>query len=118
MQGGQPFHFPVFELRVDHDGLYRVTYEQLAAAGLDLKGVPASMLALTAQGESVPIDVQGTGQFGPGSSFVFYGEGLDTLYTDTNVYRLYVDAALAERAGSEQGQPRNRDSIVPYYLET
>ena len=118
MQSSQPFDFPVFELRVDHDALYRVTYEQLAAVGLDLNGVPASMLALTTQGESVPIDVQGAGQFGPGSSFVFYGKGLDTLYTDTNVYRLYVGAALAERASSVQGQPRNKDSIAPFYMET
>ena len=116
---GQPFAFPAFELRVDHDGLYHVTYEQLAAAGLDLNGVPSSLLALTAQGQSVPLDVQGSGQFGPGSAIVFYGEALDTLYTDTNVYRLQVDASLAQQIGSEQGRPRGRSAAVePFYMET
>ena len=40
--------YPVFQVRVDQDGLYRLNYEELVAAtGVGLAGVPAADLALT-----------------------------------------------------------------------
>jgi hypothetical protein len=92
-------------LYVEQDGIYRVTYEQLAAAGLDLAGVPTRLIALTNAGAPVPITVRHESAeprlsrrgFGPGWSVEFYGEALDDLYTASNVYRLTVDADLARR---------------------
>ena len=37
--------------------------------------------------------------FGPGAFVEFYCEAIDTMYTDTNVYRLVLDPALAVRIG-------------------
>lgn len=77
---------------VDETGIYHVTYEMLKDAGLDLKGVQTSRITLTSGGKQVPLYFGGpTGaKFGPGKYFEFYGQALDTLYTDRNVYKLQV----------------------------
>jgi len=67
---------PRFEIKVQEDGLYRVTYEMLVEAGLGRDPVPASSLSLKSQGQEVAIVVEGgeDGRFGPGDSILFYGE--------------------------------------------
>jgi uncharacterized repeat protein (TIGR01451 family) len=106
------------EFRVKQDGIYRVTYKQImTATGVDLAGVSGNSLALTNRGVPVPIFVSAR-TFGPGAYIEFLGEGLDTLYTDTNVYRLEVNSALAARVGiSRASLPRN-PVYAPYYMET
>jgi hypothetical protein len=115
------------ELLVDRDGIYRVSYEQLAAAGLDLTGVPPAEIALTNRGGAVPITPLRTTSgpayrtlgFGPGWSVEFYGEALDDLYTSTNIYRLTLDEGLARRAGPRRPVSRWRDTAVATrYMET
>jgi peptidase C25-like protein len=100
--GGAPAPvYPTYDLRVTSDGLHRVTYEQLLAAGLNLNGVAANSLALRNLGSPVAIRVVGAGggnTFGPGGFVEFYGVAADTQYTGTNVYRLSVDPAAALRA--------------------
>ncbi|MGB5177060.1 MAG: SdrD B-like domain-containing protein, partial [Thermoanaerobaculia bacterium] len=108
---------PVY-LRVREDGLYRVTYEALVAAGVDLAGFPASKLALLEGGQPVPIRVGGPGRFGPGSFVEFVGRGLDTLYTDTNVYTLKVAPKYAARVGHDAGLPSTSARIPGFYYET
>ncbi|MBV6395470.1 MAG: hypothetical protein HFACDABA_01046 [Anaerolineales bacterium] len=77
-------------IQVDQSGLYRLTYEMLLDAGLDLRGTPLTRLHLLNNGQRIPITVNGRGTFGPGAYLEFYGEALDTLYTRTNVYTLEV----------------------------
>ena len=53
-------------------------------------------IALRNQGQEVPINVQlqGTGnnkKFGPGSYIEFYGQPIDSLYTDRNIYTLGIN---------------------------
>jgi hypothetical protein len=79
-------------LEVRQTGMYRVTYEMLKAAGLDLKGVPLNKIMLTNRGQVLPIFVKGLGKFGPGAYIEFYGQALDTLYTDTNIYTVQVSS--------------------------
>jgi len=96
---------PAIELRVGRDGVYRVTYEALAAAGFDLANVATAKLGLTCRDAGVPIFVSAGKTFGPGSYFDFYGRALDTLYTTTNVYRLVVTASKPARAEVETAPP-------------
>jgi len=107
---------PVIELRVDRDGLYRVTYEDLAAAGFDLAAVQSAKLGLRNRGAAVPIHVGAGRTFGPGSWFDFHGRALDTLYTTTNVYRLEVDAVKPARAAVDAAAPSG--SAAPFYMAT
>ncbi|MFZ5879255.1 MAG: C25 family cysteine peptidase [Chloroflexota bacterium] len=79
-------------LKVRQTGLYRVTYEMLRAAGLDLEGLPAANLLLTNRGRQVPLYVGGPDPLGAGSFLEFHGEALDTLYTDANIYTLRVSS--------------------------
>ncbi len=104
-------------LLVDHDGLYRVTYEELAAAGLDLGSVPVSHLALLHHGQAVPIRVVGKGKLGPGSYVEFLGQGLDTLYTDTDVYLLTDDVHNALRIPEVSATPSAAAATVASYTE-
>jgi uncharacterized repeat protein (TIGR01451 family) len=76
---------------VRHEGWYKVTQPQLAAAGLSAS-VDPSQLRLFAEGIEQPILVVGAGPgpggFGPRASIEFYGTGIDTFYSDKRVYWL------------------------------
>jgi len=111
---------------VDHDGLYRVTYEALKGAGFDLAGIPVQQLALTCRGASVPILVVGPGaalgdspprSFGPGVAVEFFASAVNSLYTRTNVYTL----ASSWRGGARialDGTPVPAGQPPQSYLET
>lgn len=91
--------FSVARLKVSTNGIYRVSHEQLTAAGVDLAGSAASALALLRNGQAVDRRVVAPGGvFGPGAYVEFVGEALDTLYTRTAVYELKVDQASARNA--------------------
>ncbi|MGH1542561.1 MAG: SdrD B-like domain-containing protein, partial [Arenicella sp.] len=99
----------VLNLEVKSDGVYLVTHEALFDYGLDIAGEPVSRIALMNQGEPVPIAVTGSTDdasvFGMGSTIRFVGTGLDTLYTDTNVYTLRLDGDAAQRVDVDNRQP-------------
>ncbi|MEP7010469.1 MAG: C25 family cysteine peptidase [Acidobacteriota bacterium] len=110
---------PAAELRVDADGLYRVTYEELRAAGIDFAGANLARLSLTAArtGKEVPIYVEGGEKgseiFGPGSFVEFRGEAVaGSLYTRSRVYRLAV-GRRPSRVLVEDGTPQGA-SVASY----
>ncbi len=93
-------------LLVDSGGIYRVTHADLAAAGLDLTGVPAADVAVLNAGVPWPVHVEAPGGvFGPGAWVEMVGYGLDTLYTTTNVYTLRVDPEAAARVAADAAGP-------------
>jgi hypothetical protein len=61
---------PVFKLLVEEPGVYRVSYEDLVAAGLDRQGIASEGLALTDPAGPVPIWMEdgGDGAFDAGDS--------------------------------------------------
>lgn len=107
---------PPVELRLSAAGIYRVTYEDLLAAGFDLKGVQTQRIGLTNRGVDVPARVVGGRTFGPGSYVEFVGDGVDTLYSKENVYFLWVDAKKAARV-IEDATPPPPGAPVPFYGE-
>lgn len=83
-----------FRIQAVEDGVYRVGYEQLEAAGLP-GSIPSARLALSNLGRplAVRIDDQGDGQFGPGDSFVFVGRhlrGENSYYHEFSPSNVYV----------------------------
>ncbi len=92
-------------LKVRQTGIHRLTYEMLRDAGFDLAGYAPTEVALTNNGRAVPITVKAQGSFGPGAYIEFYGQALDTLYTDTNVYMLKVTNAPAARIWVNNAKP-------------
>ncbi len=87
---GSPGPTPSRRSTVDRSGIQQVTYEDLVAVGVDLAGVPSSALVVADPSGVVPIDVLGPTTVGPGTVIRFVGDPLDTLYSDTNVYRLWL----------------------------
>lgn len=79
-------------LKVSEDGVYRVTFEELLAAGLDLTGVAINRLEFTSQGNQVPVYIESADSImGEGDFIEFIGESVkDSLYTRTNIYKLSV----------------------------
>lgn len=109
---------PTLDLLVREAGIYRLTYEQIVATGVDLNRTPRGSLAITLQGEPVPVYVS-KATFGPGAYIEFVGEDLDTLYTDANVYKLTVDPSLHERIDIRGTlPPRKFNNLPAYYMET
>ena len=111
------------ELRINKDGIYRVTHQDFLDANIDLTGVTSAYLALTNQGEPVRMRVVAPAtSWGPvngGEPFIeFVGEALDTLYTETNVYVLQVDRTKAFRIFTNRQAPDMNDAAPDYYMET
>jgi Peptidase family C25 len=111
------------ELLVERDGLYRLSYEEIRAAGLDLAGAHPDHLAVVSRGAPVPIHVElpptlgpRPERFGPGSFVEFYGEAVNSLYTDTNVYTLVLDRGQARRMASDSRA--SAGTAAASYLET
>ena len=76
-------------LVVEEDGIQRVTYESLRAAGVDLAGVNSKQIGVRDGQHAVPVFVGGGGKFGPGSWIEFIGQGDDTsLYQPGRIYLL------------------------------
>jgi uncharacterized repeat protein (TIGR01451 family) len=126
---------PILNLKVRRTGIYRVTYEMLKDAGLEVAGVPFRGLTLTNRGRQIPIYVRrrqgergpsagidssakdGDG-FGPGAFIEFYGEALDTIYMDTNIYTLHTGLRDAPRIASAGASPESDVTPVASYTET
>lgn len=75
-------------LLVREAGIHRVTYEDLLASGVDLDGVPSSLVSLTDGDQSVPMTVVPRSRFGPGSFVEFLVDPRLTLASPVDVYAL------------------------------
>lgn len=89
---------PAVKIFVDHEGWYRVTQPQLAAAGLGAN-VNARFLHLYAEGVEQPIKITGAGRFGSQSAIEFYGTAIDTPYSGQRVYWLTEGPGAGLRVG-------------------
>ena len=106
----------VVEFRVNEAGMYRITAQDLLAAGVDWREVSRRDIALIDhRGEAVvrTISAKGSGYgysktLGAGGELYFYASGVDArsgLYSESRVYRLVVDRyrALASQYQSKRG---------------
>jgi hypothetical protein len=108
-------------MKVRQTGIYRVTYEMLKNAGLDLAGVPTASIAVLNQGYMMPDYVYTPdtgGNFGTGGYIEFYGEALDTIYTDTNIYTVQVSTASVPQIPVKSAAPDEGMTPVLSYTET
>jgi Peptidase family C25 len=82
------------KINVKQSGLYRVTRSQLSTAGFDVNA-SVGLWQLYADGIEQPIIVDPSGNF-----IEFFGNGLDTLYSDTKTYYLVVGLQAGKRIGN------------------
>jgi hypothetical protein len=98
---------PAWKIQVNRTGLYHLSYTDLQAAGLPVETLDPQTFQLYNQGAEVAIHVAGQedGTFDDGDYVEFYGVGLDTLYTDTNVYWLTHGGVAGLRIPTWDGTP-------------
>jgi len=97
----------MLKIGVTEDGLYQLTYSDLAGAGLDLSGVDPRTVKITHRGTEIPIYVPGEddGVFNTTDTILFYGTGITDLYTSENVYWLTVGGGNGQRLAARDGTP-------------
>ncbi len=100
-----------YRVTVRESGVYRLTYDLLAGAGVPLASADPRHFRLFRGTEEVAIEVigEGDGRFDPGDEVRFYGEAVQSIYTDFNTYWLVIDGVrgkrMAERPAAPQGLP-------------
>lgn len=100
-----------YRVLVRESGIYRLTYDTLVAAGVPVASVDPRRFRILQGAQEVAIEVSGEadGRFDPGDQIRFYGERVQSLYTDLNTYWLVVDGdsgrRMAERPAAPQGLP-------------
>ncbi len=86
----------IMRLKVESDGIYRLYYSDILAMGIDINGVAISNIAITNNGENIPVKVVSEDQqtFGPNGYIDFVGEANPSLYQIGSVYSLVLTSNL------------------------
>jgi len=107
---------PAVKMTIKEEGWYRVTQQELAAAGLDPKADPRR-LQLYVGGVEQPIRVSGERDGGFGA-IEFFATGQDTVSTDAHVYWLVSGDRPGKRASVAGGQGNGGGATsFPYTVE-
>lgn len=103
------------KITVNQDGLYRVSYEDLQAGGMDVAALnaldPRTLRLLDEQREqAIYVSGEGDLSFDPGDTVLFYGRR-NTAYlsTDDNVYWLTWGGNNGLRMATQDGTPGSAD---------
>jgi hypothetical protein len=93
---------PGYKVSVREEGIYQLTYSELAAAGLPVDQLDPRTLQMFEAGKKVAIRVLGEedGKFDTNDVVLFFGQGANTRYTDTNVYWLSYGGEAGLRMSS------------------
>lgn len=106
-------------LKITESGIYRITYEDLLAHGLDYQYAKANHLALFSNAQPVPMFLETQGPFfGPGSYFEFLGEARQSLYSKHHIYQLKLQPSGTRRIRKIHSQPLPNLAFTDHYLET
>ncbi len=109
-----------YRLRTDQDGLYKVTYEQLAAAGAPVDDWDPAFIQVADGIGALPIQVMdgGDDSFDAGDYLLFIGKKLDNKYTGINVYWVYQDTQPGLRMATLDGTPLPAAPIPAHFTHT
>jgi subtilisin-like proprotein convertase family protein len=106
---------PAVKVAICDDGWYRVSQEELVAAGLDPSTAPEE-LQLYLHGREEPIQVHHavSGQFNAGDFIEFYGQKQDTSSTGCHTYWLVAGQAGGERVSvlESSAEPGGAESFL------
>ncbi len=113
---------PLYRISIQSDGLYRLTYENLTAAGFPVGQLTFANLKLTSQGRTVGYsydDLDSNGLFGPGDSFIFfgqkfYGDWMAQRYVNENVNWRTFTIQLPNGSYSTWKPAMNADQLEKY----
>ena len=101
---------------VDRDGLYQLDYASLHGAGVPVDTLDPRSLKLHNQGTELAIQVTGEddGVFDTGDALRFYGQQMDTRFTETNVYWLTWEGTAGLRMTTRNAVPLSAPSPTSF----
>ena len=102
-----PADQPRYKITVKRDGIYRLSYADLQAAGIPVQELDPRTFRIHHLGHEVAIYVSGEedGRFDSDDAIYFYGQGLDGKYTDVNIYWLSHEAGEGLRMAQRDVPP-------------
>ncbi len=105
-----------YKIRVERDGIYRLTYDDLSAAGIPVDVLDPRTFRIWEQGTEVAVYVvgEGDGSFDPGDAVIFYGKMARTRYQDPNVYWLTYGGANGLRMTTRDVTPGSAPTVADY----
>jgi uncharacterized repeat protein (TIGR01451 family) len=111
---------PAYKVQVDRDGIYQITRGDLQAAGVDVANLDPRTLRLHNQGEEIGIHVvgQADGSFDAGDEMLFYGQEMDSRYTNVNVYWLTWGGEDGRRMATLDGTPSETAPTPDHFFTT
>jgi hypothetical protein len=98
--------------KVTDEGIYKISYEDLTALGVNLSSATNENLKVENQGTEVAVYQSGSGPFKAGDYILFYGVPYKSLYTKQNVYWVYQGSGSGKRMASIDGSPVNGYPIL------
>ncbi|MCX8042515.1 MAG: C25 family cysteine peptidase [Desulfobacterota bacterium] len=106
------------KLMIDESGIYKITYEDLLALGIDLSGTTNENLAMENQGQEIALYCSGSGRLQVGDYILFYGQAYKSLYSKTNVYWLYQKNGQGKRMLQRTGTPGSGETQQTLFQTT
>ena len=79
------------------EGIYKVSYDDLNALGIDLTATTNENIKMENQGREVPVYRSSSGPFKAGDYLLFYGEPFKSLYSKSNVYWIYRGSGAGKK---------------------
>jgi hypothetical protein len=105
-----------YKIQVNKTGIYKITHSDLAAAGISPDSIDAQTLKIFCQEKEIAIFLSSETQtFGASDYILFYGEALDTDYTDMNVYWLSWGGNHGKRMAEVDGKSGAAALLQRYY---
>jgi len=108
-------------LEIVEDGIYRLTHDDLSAAGVDPQTIDPRTFQIFHLGMEAAIDVVTADPqiFAPGDRIEFFAEVIDhNLFTETNVYWLYWGGATGLRMATKSGKVSDQGVPVDLFRQT
>jgi uncharacterized repeat protein (TIGR01451 family) len=97
---------PGYRVSVDRNGIYELSYDDLMLAGVP-PDVNPKTFQMFSQGHEIAIYVEGEGddQLDPADYILFFGQGIDSKFTELNVYWLTYGSENGRRMPGRNGMP-------------
>ena len=110
---------PSYKIPISQDGIYQLTYTDTLNAGIDVASVDPRTFKLYNQGSEAAIYVEGEddGSLDSSDHILFYGQKMNTRYTDTNIYWLRVSGSTGLRMSEKDGSLTEPPATTPIAFE-
>lgn len=106
---------PAVQLLIRETGFYRVAQPDLILAGLDAAVDPRRLqLFVDGQQQTMIVKGEADGRFDPQDAIEFYGEALDTSWSDTHIYWLVTGFQPGKRIPIESAQTQGTTPLTSF----